>query len=623
MSFRGYWTFRADFGMMGSMELVGRTVRQVSEGSPRVDLRRVSVRRVTSRAEVGRWDYLMSKHHYLGFRGLVGGGVRQVAELADGTWVALPGWHAGSFKVGARDRHVGWTREQQFRRLRLVANNTRFLVLPSFEVPNLASRVLALSLRRLSGDMQDQTGHPVLLAETFVDPARFTGTCYRAASWRHIGHTRGYARVPGGGWKKHGQPKMVLVRELFPGARDQLRQLDDEPDWGLESQPARTPEASRLESLYEYLLKVPEYRCARGIRHRLSTVLAIALAAKLTGVRGVVAIGEFASRLTQSQLRAVGAFRSPSKGRYVAPSRATFCRILKALEPDVLDTVLSSFIEQMRSPCAAVAVDGKATSAEWMQGIGRDSERILVAAIEHGSGLVCGQSACGSAGGEIRGVRELLRRIDVAGRAVTLDALHTQVKTARLIGARGGFYLMTVKRNQPTLLDDLQALDWDDAAASEYETAEKAHGRIEVRRCRVRDLDFIPQEYVAMPNRRQAFRVERLRRVVRSGKTTREIVYGITSLGAQQAAASDILSLNRGHWEIENRLHHVRDTSYDEDRNRVAAKRLRRNLASLANTAISIVRLDGRFPYLPQAHRHFAARQGDAMRQIRRRNFNA
>ena len=115
--------------------------------------------------------------------------MRQVAELPDGTWVSLLGWHAGSFKVGARDRWIGWTREQQFRRLRLVANNTRFLVLPGCRTPNLASRVLGLSLRRLSRDMQDQTGHPVLLAETFVDPSRFAGTCYRAANWQEIGKT--------------------------------------------------------------------------------------------------------------------------------------------------------------------------------------------------------------------------------------------------------------------------------------------------------------------------------------------------------------------------------------------------------------------------------------------------
>ena len=112
------------------------------ESAAGLDLREVTVRRITDRAETARWDLLMERHHYLGFRGLVGGGVRQVAEAPDGRWLALLGWHAGSFKVGVRDRWIGWTREQQFRRLRLVANNTRFLVLPGVAIPNLASRVL-------------------------------------------------------------------------------------------------------------------------------------------------------------------------------------------------------------------------------------------------------------------------------------------------------------------------------------------------------------------------------------------------------------------------------------------------------------------------------------------------
>ena len=121
-----------------------------------------------------------------------------------------------------------------------------------------------------------------------------------------------------------------------------------------------------------------------------------------------------------------------------------------------------------------------------------------------------------------------------------------------------------------------------------------------------------------MPHRRRAIRIERERHVRR---TSTETVYGVTSLGPEQASASEWLRLNRGHWEIENRLHYVRDVNYDEDRNRVKAKRLRRNLACLANAVISIVRLDERFGYMPQAHRHFAARQGDAMRQVTRHGF--
>ena len=221
-----------------------------------------------------------------------------------------------------------------------------------------------------------------------------------------------------------------------------------------------------------------------------------------------------------------------------------------------------------------------------------------MAAIEHESGLALGQVASSTDGGEILGARRLLREIDIEGRVVTLDALHAQI-------------------------DDVASFDWDagPARASERTTLDKAHGRIETRRCRAIGLDGVSPEYVAMPHRRQAFRIERECKVLRTGKTTTETVFGFTSLGPERAQASELLALNRGHWAIENRPHYVRDTASDEDRNRVRAKSLRRNLASLASAAILIVRLDGRFPYMPQAHCHFAARQGDAMSQVTRRLF--
>ena len=151
-------------------------------------LRAVRVRPTRGLEERCRWDQLVRQHHYLPFQGLVGRGLRQVAEL-DGQWVALVGWQAGAFKLKARDRWIGWIPQQQFRRLHLIANNTRFVLLPGPHRPNLASRVLGLSLRRLSSDMRALHGHPVLVAETFVDPSRFGGTCYRASNWLGLGRT--------------------------------------------------------------------------------------------------------------------------------------------------------------------------------------------------------------------------------------------------------------------------------------------------------------------------------------------------------------------------------------------------------------------------------------------------
>ena len=152
---------------------------------------------------------------------------RHVATLGS-TWLALIGCQPGAFKLAARDRWIGWSAQQQFRRLHLIANNARFVILTPHRVANLASRVLGLSLRRLSGDMQAVHGYPVVLAETFVDPARFAGTCYRASNWRSLGLTRGYAREPGGSarWRHHGQPKELFVFELTAHGTEALSQAE-------------------------------------------------------------------------------------------------------------------------------------------------------------------------------------------------------------------------------------------------------------------------------------------------------------------------------------------------------------------------------------------------------------
>ena len=220
---------------------------------------------------------------------------------------------------------------------------------------------------------------------------------------------------------------------------------------------------------------------------------------------------------------------------------------------------------------------------------------------------------------EIPAARTLLGEMGIGRRIVTADAMHVQVETARLVIGPGGDYLLTVKNNQPDLLHDLRAIDWSRAAPGECETVDRGHGRIDIRRCRVVELDETFAGYARLPGRRQAFCIERERRLAE--KTTTETVHGLTSLPPQRAGPAEILDLARRHWEIENRLHHVRDVAYDEDRRRNHVKNLPRNLACLRNAAISIIRLRGVFDYLPQAHRHYAARQQDAIRDVTRETF--
>ena len=175
----------------------------------------------------------------MGFRQFAGRGLRHVATWR-GHWLALVGWQSGAFKCGPRDRWLGWHRSVQFRRLHLIANNTRFLVLPEGSgVAHLASRVLGRSLRRLSADWAARYGHPLELAETFVDPARFRGTCYAASNCVRVGRTKGFARHNGAYTDPHEQPKEMYVRALRRDARRRLVAPLDRAEWQCRATPVR------------------------------------------------------------------------------------------------------------------------------------------------------------------------------------------------------------------------------------------------------------------------------------------------------------------------------------------------------------------------------------------------
>ena len=180
--------------------------------------------RLVAPGESYLWDYLVHHHHYLGRSRLVGEHLRYLAFL-NGQVVACLGWASAAFKVGDRDRFIGWDVPTRHRRLCFIANNVRFLILPWVRIKHLASKVLALNLRRLSKDWQTAYGHPLYLAETFVDRSRFQGTCYQASNWICVGLTQGSAKR-GNSYHRHGQPKAIY---LYPLHRTFRRKLTDDP----------------------------------------------------------------------------------------------------------------------------------------------------------------------------------------------------------------------------------------------------------------------------------------------------------------------------------------------------------------------------------------------------------
>ncbi len=286
-----------------------------------IDLREAAVC-LTRGAREHRLQYrLTEEHHCLRFHGIIGKGLHHVT-LHGETWIAPVGWQPGAFKLAARDRWIGWSAERQFRRLHLIVNNSRFAILRP-RGPNPVSRVLGLSPRRLSADIEAAHGYPVFLAETSAAVPRFAGTCCRASNQRSPVLTRGFGREPGGAarFRCHGRTEEIFMCELTDGAAEALSR-DAIPDsWNAERHDSAGPMAAPgLRGLFACLGEVPECRKPRGKRCPLTTVPAIAVAARLAGCRGVTAFAWFAALLTQKQLAAAASFFSPSRKCCTAPA---------------------------------------------------------------------------------------------------------------------------------------------------------------------------------------------------------------------------------------------------------------------------------------------------------------
>lgn len=150
----------------------------------------VELEQVRRTADEELFNSLMEHHHYLGYEQPVGEHLKYVV-WAQGRPVACLAWSSAPRHLGARDRFIGWNKQARQRNIHLIAYNTRFLILPWVQVPHLASHILGRMAARLSADWQRMYAHPIHLLETFVDPSRFQGTCYRAANWIVVGSTTG------------------------------------------------------------------------------------------------------------------------------------------------------------------------------------------------------------------------------------------------------------------------------------------------------------------------------------------------------------------------------------------------------------------------------------------------
>jgi len=405
--------------------------------------------------ELERYNRLLDEHHYLGSPHPVGERRYYVVTDPQGEWLALLIFAAAAKHLKHRDQWIGWTDAQRERRLSLVVNNIRFLLLPDKTFPNLGTRALRLVLARLSSDWQLAYGHPVVAVETFVDPEQFCGTVYTAHGWEELGKTDGSGRHQRDYYVRHDKPKRLFVRELCRNARRSLQAEQLKP--ALAGVEAKAGVKSRhtvkeIGSIVEQLKKVPDFR-KRVESYPLWTLLAIYLLAVLCDApRGSKDLAKFARKLSQAQRRALGVRKRHD--RYPAPSQPTFWRLLQEINGTKLEQILLAVQAQLRGPAPKaelIALDGKAPKHG-----GGQSVLTAVCVPSHyylASGIVNTKT------NEIPVARQLFKDLDLSGRLVSLDALHTQTQTAReLVLEAGADYLLTAKDNQPKVHQNIEKL---------------------------------------------------------------------------------------------------------------------------------------------------------------------
>lgn len=339
---------------------------------------------------------------------------------------------------------------------------------------------------------------------------------------------------------------------------------------------SRTVAPDRI-PLVEVFAGVPDPRDPRGVRHALPVVLTVAAAAVLAGAKTLVAVDEWVGEVDRDALSRLGI--DPRVG---LPSESTIRRTLAGLDAADLDARIGAWMltrVHHNAGRRVIAVDGKSMRGATTNG----TMPHLLAALDHGHGLVVGQLAVPDKGSEIPALKELLSPMDLAGVVVTADALHCQRDTATWLVGRGADYVLTVKGNQPGLRNALKRLPWAKVPGHSYR--DRGHGRSITRTVKAIEVP----DWVDWPGAAQVLQVRRTR-IIKGHKHV-EVVYLICSVSMNTAAPAVVAAWIQGHWRIENALHWVRDVTFDEDRHQLRTGTGPQVMATLRNTAISLLRL--------------------------------
>jgi predicted transposase YbfD/YdcC len=374
--------------------------------------------------------------------------------------------------------------------------------------------------------------------------------------------------------------------------------------------PADLPE---LSTLIQALEQVPDPRGRRGARYGWAFLLTASVLALLCGARSLLGLARWIRGADRQVLERLGL---PPGARWRAPADSTLGRAWQGVDADALDDALGHWLaavlavgEQPAAPedrPVGVSFDGKVMRGAAKAGV---KQPHLVAAVDQATGVVLGQRAVDAKSNEITAFQVVLDTVEVTGKIVTADALHTQRSHACYLHERGAFYLFPVKANQPGLFAAIDRLDWENTPVA-HTTTERRRGRIETR-----DLTVLPAPAgLPFPHAAQVLLVERYVTGRGDGKIHCAADLAVTSAPWHLAGPAFLAELVRGQWAIET-VHMIRDVTYREDACRVRTGQAPRVMAALRNTAIGIIRLMG-WDSITTANDHYRDHPAHALQAI-------
>lgn len=350
-----------------------------------------------------------------------------------------------------------------------------------------------------------------------------------------------------------------------------------------------------LPELLTRLQTLSDRRCPKGLRYALAPLLLLIILAKMAGEDKPQAIADWLGARGRLLRQVLGL---PWRRM---PHHNTYRRILaQAVSPEELDRVVGQYLASLPGvgQSVLIAIDGK-TVRGTINPANPRGEHLLGAYLPE-EGVVLMQVRAGDKENEITVAPQLLGYLDLRGKVVAADAMHTQRALSVQILEAGGDYLWLAKANQPTLRQEIETLFTTDRQTVEggrvvldlrrARTLDKAHGRLEVRHISVSSE---LKGYSDWPGLEQVFALERRRLDCKSGKEETETVYGLTSLSAAEASAERLLALVRAYWGVESGLHQRRDVTFREDGTRLTCGRAGWVMASLNNLVIGLLRRAG------------------------------